>query len=335
VDSDLNGRLSVCHSPLEELEVDAIVLPTDVALTHSSALAARVARAAGPAFTQECTQAGKMALGQAVRTHGHGLRAQVVLHTALPKFNPAFRAACATALSDSTAASLAAALVATPPVRTVAIPSIYPEDTGWPQAWACGVVLKTLRAWLAKRPEASLQVTLCADSAAEYSLLQAHLPVHFPRKGAPGGGGGGGLPAYSAAGTSVPAASVALLPAASAEASRLGGGDDDWRHGRFAYSREALGARAGDGLKELTADLAAAQMVRYVGDDRRGRPTLLVVVERAAAKLQSEVRDRLLLYLLASIEPIATASGEVRTQDLGTPRKEGAATRELRRPSSA
>ena len=47
-----------------------------------------------------------------------------------------------------------------------------------------------------------------------------------------------------------------------------------------------------------------------MGLDRQGRPTLLLVVERIAARLTPDVRDRLLLHVLAKIEPVATACGE-------------------------
>ena len=77
VDAALNQRISVCHARLESVAVDALVLPTDAALTHTSALAMRVSRAAGPAFAKECGRLGKLALGQAAATQGHQLPARL------------------------------------------------------------------------------------------------------------------------------------------------------------------------------------------------------------------------------------------------------------------
>ena len=258
VDDALNQRISVCHAPLESVEVDALVLPTDTALTHTSALAMRVSRAAGPAFAQECGRLGKLALGQAAPTQGHQLPVRLVVHTALPRFNPAFRAACATALADSITASLGALLGATPLPASVVLPCLHPEEQGWPQPWACGVVLRTLRAWLERRPELDLTVTLCADSPVELATLHAQLPLHFPRAVVPGGGAAA---AYGAGGGGVPAA-TSLLASPLGEVSRLGDGGDDWRNGRFAFSREALGASSAAELAELTAELQAAQGVK-------------------------------------------------------------------------
>jgi len=133
VDAALNQRISVCHARLESVAVDALVLPTDAALTHTSALAMRVSRAAGPAFAKECGRLGKLALGQAASTQGHQLPARLVVHTMLPRFNPAFRAACATALADSVTASLGALLGATPLPASVLLPCLHPEEQGWPQ----------------------------------------------------------------------------------------------------------------------------------------------------------------------------------------------------------
>ena len=140
----------------------------------------------------------------------------------------------------------------------MALPCLHPEEQGWPQPWACGVVLRVLRAWLERRPQLHLTVSLCADSPAELATFHATLPLHFPRAVAPGDGSSGAA-AYSARGGGVPAATSLLAPPPQAEVSRLGGGGDDWRNGRFAFSREALGASSAAELTELTAELQAAR----------------------------------------------------------------------------
>ena len=67
--------------------------------------------------------------------------------------------------------------------------------------------------------------------------------------------------------------------------------------------------------------LLGGGVLEWLGTGMRGYAVLMTLT--SAMRLVS-------LFLLASIEPIATASGEVRTQDLGTPRKAGAATRDAR-----
>ena len=47
VSDGLNALLCVTHAPLEALEVDAIINPTDAALSHAAPLPRRIAAAAG------------------------------------------------------------------------------------------------------------------------------------------------------------------------------------------------------------------------------------------------------------------------------------------------
>ena len=303
IDAELNKSLIVTRAPLERLAVDAIVLPSNLPAGP------RVAKAAGAGFERP-----KVALGKAVASRGLQLPAKRVLHTSLPRFNANYRSACATALTDSATAVLQTAVgLPSPPVLTLALPSLHPEEAGWPQEWACRVVLRALRAWLEKQPRPpQLTVTLCLDTAAELELYEANLPVVFPRDAsAPGGASAGGAKAYAAGGAQggqVSGGSKALLPPA--EASRLGGGgSDDWSSGRFAFSREALGVDSAADLHALTADLRDAGLVRFVGLDRAGRPTLLLVGERVAELLTPQDRDLMLLYLLTRIEPLASACG--------------------------
>ena len=55
---------------------------------------AKGAALAGPGLAEESRSVGKLSLGQAVLTRGHRLPVKVVLHTALPRFDPQYRAAC-------------------------------------------------------------------------------------------------------------------------------------------------------------------------------------------------------------------------------------------------
>ena len=61
---------------------------------------------------------------------------------------------------------------------------------------------------------------------------------------------------------------------------------------------------------EQAFDIAAAEPIHYIGTDRAGRPTLLVIADRIAPHLTVEQRDRMLLYAIARIEPLASAAGE-------------------------
>ena len=50
--------------------------------------------------------------------------------------------------------------------------------------------------------------------------------------------------------------------------------------------------------------------MRFIGLDRKGRPTLLLIGTRVANHLSPATRDRLLLHMLVQAEPLASASGD-------------------------
>ena len=120
VNDPINEALVLCLSELDGLQgMDALLHPTDTALSHGeSALSRRLAAAAGPGLAEECRRIGKLGLGTAVSTAGHRLPCRAVLHTALPRFDPLYRAACGAALAESLNASLRLFAAANPPLPT-------------------------------------------------------------------------------------------------------------------------------------------------------------------------------------------------------------------------
>ena len=121
--SEFNNALVLCLAPIETLGVDAIINPTDTGFTHAEApLSRRISAAAGPGFAEECLRQGRLSLGHAVRTSGHRLPCKAVLHTALPRFDPQYRAACGAALAESLGACLRLFASQSPPYASIAVP---------------------------------------------------------------------------------------------------------------------------------------------------------------------------------------------------------------------
>ena len=299
VSDGLNALLCVTHAPLEALEVDAIINPTDAALSHAAPLPRRIAAAAGAGLRRECESHGKLALGAAALTRGFALPARAVVHTALPRWNPEFRTACLAALGESVGACLRQLGRDTPPLRSVALPVLH--GAGWPEEAACRETLRALRDWLeAAEPAARPRVVLCADTAAQHELLQRVLPALFPRRADPSRDDARPFdapppppqPKKSAAGAAVAATAAGAAPAA------------------FTQSREALGLASEAAVAAALAELREASVLHFAGTDRRGRPIVLLVVARAAPWLSAAKRDRLLLYLMTQLAPLAVGAGE-------------------------
>lgn len=323
ISTEINNALVLCLAPLEALAVDAIINPTDTALSHGeAALPRKISAAAGPGLAEECLRHGKLQLGHAMITQAHRLPCKIVVHTALPRFDPSFRAACGAALAESLASSLRLFTSHTsPPLSSIAVPVLHSDEQQWPEEWACRGTLKVLRSWLEAQPLPLPKVILCCQRAEQCEIFEAHLPSYFPRPtDAPTGGDAmpfaaagptpqQAVPATGASGDAARAAGTSASLLQSHAVSSLGSGKDDWSGDRFALSREAMGVGLEADLGALTADIAAAGLLRYVGQDRKGRPTLLLLADRLVPFLAPDQRDRALLYAVKRIEPIASASG--------------------------
>ena len=170
VNEDFNRCIVVCDADIASLQVDAIVNPTDTTMAHTSPIASRIAAVAGPGLAQECAAAGKLTLGQALLTKGYGLPARSVLHTALPRYNAAYKAACAAALAEALNSCLRIVASTSPPFKSIALPVLHSEEQGWPADWATRLMLRTLRTWMEAQPASPPLPTLvlvaeCARSA--------------------------------------------------------------------------------------------------------------------------------------------------------------------------
>ena len=68
-------------------------------------------------------------------TQAHRLPCKIVVHTALPRFDPSFRAACGAALAESLASSLRLFTSHTsPPLSSIAVPVLHSDEQQWPES---------------------------------------------------------------------------------------------------------------------------------------------------------------------------------------------------------
>lgn len=76
--------ISIVRNDITKMKVDAIVNPTNPALSGAGGLDAAIHRAAGEALDRECRAIGGCRIGGAVLTAGYALPARYVIHTAGP-----------------------------------------------------------------------------------------------------------------------------------------------------------------------------------------------------------------------------------------------------------
>ena len=139
-------KLEVASGDITVLAVDAVVTPSATELWMDHGVAAAVKRAGGEAVEKEAVLQGPVAIGEAVITTGHDLKARWVVHVALTDAGPQADAA---GIAKATRASLVAAERCH--ARSVAIPAFGTGGGGFPLYQCASIMLTEMVAYLKER----------------------------------------------------------------------------------------------------------------------------------------------------------------------------------------
>ncbi|MFC1581924.1 macro domain-containing protein [Planctomycetota bacterium] len=80
-----SDKLSIVHTDLFELDVDAIVNPINTDLILGAGIAGELRKRGGMDIQEECLEIGSIPIGQAVNTSGGNLKVPHVIHAATMK----------------------------------------------------------------------------------------------------------------------------------------------------------------------------------------------------------------------------------------------------------
>lgn len=168
--------LHIIRNDLTYMACDAVVNPTDEALSGSGGVDAQLHRAAGEKLDQACARVGYCAPGAAVLTEGYDLPARYIIHTVGPRWaggehgeRETLAACYRSALSIARGKQLS----------SIAFPIISAGTFGFPKAEALEIAVREIRAFLA---EHEMDVTLvvfnreCYEISAErYARVQSFI----------------------------------------------------------------------------------------------------------------------------------------------------------------
>ena len=154
--------LEIVRNDITRMTVDAIVNPTDTALSGGGGLDASVHRAAGPELTAACRAIGGCKTGGAVVTGGYGLPAKYVIHTAGPVWQDG-RQGERELLASCYQSCLA--LAAEYRCESVAFPLISAGTYGYPKDEALSVALDVISRFLFRN---DMRIYLVVFGRAEY-----------------------------------------------------------------------------------------------------------------------------------------------------------------------
>lgn len=168
--------LQIIRNDLTRMACDAVVNPTDEALSGSGGVDAQLHRAAGEKLDLACARIGYCAPGEAVLTKGYDLPADYIIHTVGPRWaggehgeRETLAACYRSALSIARKKQLS----------SIAFPIISAGTFGFPKAEALEIAVREIRAFLS---EHEMDVTLvvfnreCYEISAErYARVQSFI----------------------------------------------------------------------------------------------------------------------------------------------------------------
>lgn len=162
--------LELASGDITRLEVDAIASAASTQLTMDAGVAAAIKRVGGEAVEKEAMLQGPIAVGEAVATTGHDLKARWVVHAAV--MGPGLKAD-AGAVAAATRGALACAERSH--ARSIALPAFGTGVGGFPLYQCASVMVAATVAYLRERPRTRLRHIMFSvyDDAARAAFKHA------------------------------------------------------------------------------------------------------------------------------------------------------------------
>ena len=179
INHSLNARLVFTRMRGVDLEVEALVVGNNEALSDQSGETGEVFERGGAGLAREASTHAGTRIGESRMTAGHELHAQHVVHSIGPRYQPKYAAAADSALHWCYRSALQ--LCQERQARTVAFCALHTLRKGYPTSEGAHCVLRTLRRFLEHEPSAFDAVLLALPTAADYDTYLQLAPLYFPR----------------------------------------------------------------------------------------------------------------------------------------------------------
>ena len=177
---EMNTRLVLTDRRAVDLEVEAIIVGNNEALTDRSAETGEVFEHGGPLLAREAATHAGVRTGESRITGGHGLRARHVVHSIGPRYQRKYAAAAESALHWCYRSALQ--LCREHHCRTVALCALHTPRKGYPLDDGAHCALRTLRRFLEHDTTRSFDaILLVLPVEAEREAYRRIAPLYFPR----------------------------------------------------------------------------------------------------------------------------------------------------------
>ena len=176
----MNARIVLTERHAVDLEVEAVVVGNNEALSDRSGETGEVFERGGPLLSREASTHAGTRTGESRITGGHNLRARHAVHSIGPRYQAKYAAAAESALHWCYRSALQ--LCREHRCRTVALCALHTPRKGYPTDDGAHVALRTLRRFLEQDAAGSFDAILLAlPGEADREAYGRIAPLYFPR----------------------------------------------------------------------------------------------------------------------------------------------------------
>ncbi|OCS88411.1 macro domain-containing protein [Caryophanon tenue] len=133
--------------PIESLNVEAVVNPTNVVMQFTDGVSARIAEHAGPALQQDCTKLAPLHADEILVTQGYRLHVKWIFHVVTPEWiehgEEAISLCYARVLQDAV----------TQRIQSIAVPVFCSEQAGFPAERSVQLAEEVVQHFLKSHPQ--------------------------------------------------------------------------------------------------------------------------------------------------------------------------------------
>lgn len=181
IDRNINAKIHLYAGAIWKLSANCYVLGQNEGLNDRSEYNNPVMDLAGPDFESNILQNGNIITGSSAIFNGGNLSCDYVIYSVGPKYESRYISASEYALFSAYKSALAFASVQiSPPVKVLALSTIYLHKKNYPREDAAHTALRTVRKYLEHKTTIE-KIVFCVSTEEDLEIYKKLLQVYFPR----------------------------------------------------------------------------------------------------------------------------------------------------------
>jgi O-acetyl-ADP-ribose deacetylase (regulator of RNase III) len=184
IDHNMNKKIHLFCGDCMKLPADALVIGNYESLNYRGEDNGALFTLGGPSFEKDVEDIESCLTGNSVIVSGGNTVFNHVIFAIGPKYDINYKETCDSSLWGCyySALNIATVYDNDPPIKTIAICSLYLKCKKYPRDLGAHVALRTIRKFISHAIGNKLErIILCCNNPDDYAIYQSLLPAYFPR----------------------------------------------------------------------------------------------------------------------------------------------------------